>query len=662
MAAENRLFATRNHLPLLAKAIAETPGIDATDFDARHARVTHLLGIPDSLVGLPAVLRALSGSTLPRVRRFRPDLAPELREVRNWARCLRAIPAENGFWETAGFKGSKVRHESDADEELMDTAAVHRPGRGVVGSHPLWVAMGYASETPLTVPAGKPRNRAFRNVQIALLTAYLASSARGDPFHERLAGACALVRRFGGDKHYHALERYEASCKVEEIYRQAAYHYRDEPYPIGPFAGALAEFLSDALGLGHGRVIGTFRGRAHYSPRGHAAGRVDASVIYPGYRSYELLAYGLFDAKVHGHPVTFGRAEPPSTTARDLEAKGVDPDEYSTSDVSWVERDDLSESSYDSGQTSLKQLAPLQAVYGKARSRAQAQRLAAQRFTTRRERITVPELAHILAALDDAQLELGPLGDPAAKTDRLAHEALLLAGLVFATGTPPEAARAIRRWPGNPSTLPSDWQLAYEPAAGPANGPTWRRPCLVPDRGPQRDACMHVLSRDRASVSLSDAWGIGRRLDALSRGTNVCFQHSLVQLDRAYSRIVGPKLVAAGVAVRWHSLKALADVLPAWLLGMEEGDQLRVALLFARHDALAKVHLFYTAFDPSRLDAWHVQEMADLRNRLARSGYAVRPGGLFADAMMAAVEPVIAGDGKAKVKLPLKRTASLLPT
>lgn len=656
-----RLVAQRDNLPRLYLAIAETPGIDSASFATAHARVTHLLGAPDSLVGLPMVLRSLSGSTLPRVRRLLPNLAADLVPIRHWVKCLRMIEPGHKFWDTPGFKGRAV-YESKGDDDEAGTKRMRRPGVGAVGSNPLWVSLGYASETPLQAPAGKVRNRAFRNVQIALLAACLVRSTKGNLDHKRLDDACRLVRRFGGDEHHHELEQYADRCKVEEVYQQAAAHHRSEKYPIGPFAGALADFLSDSCGLGHPNVIGTSSAGTCSPRRRHHSEGETLGVVYPGYRSYDLLAYGLFDPEANGHPVAFGRNEPDPEAIGKLIAAGIDPYELSSSDVTWVRRDDLTESSSKPGKTPLNALPPLQTVYGRGRSRAQAQRLAAQRFTTRRDRITVPELARILSALDDAQAALAPVSSASSATDRLVHEALLLAGIAFATGTHPEGVRELHRWPGNPSSLPSNWQLAYEPGNGPANGPAWRRPCLFPDRGPQYNAIKNVLARNMTSVSLSDAWGIGPRLEALERGTGECFQHSLAQLDRAFKKLVRPKLADAGVADRWNSLRSLADVLPSWLLGLEEGDQLKVALLFARHDSLAKVHLFYTAFDPSVLDDWHFKQIARLRGRLGNCGYATRPDGLFSNASKAAIARVIAGDERILAPKLLKDTTTKLRT
>ena len=67
----------------------------------------------------------------------------------------------------------------------------------------------------------------------------------------------------------HVLEQYASCIQIEDLFQRAVQHHSDEDYPIGPFAGSLAEFLSDALELEHGPVIG---------PGGGGGGRGAAAV------------------------------------------------------------------------------------------------------------------------------------------------------------------------------------------------------------------------------------------------------------------------------------------------------------------------------------------------------------------------------------------------
>jgi hypothetical protein len=626
-----RYYAQRNNLPALASALAESSALDAATFEALHARITELLGMPTSLASLPAVLQSLAGSTLPRIRRLAPELVDEIAQIGQWSRIVSAIRPEHPFWNL--FKGKPVRTPAGAGVAKVES--VRRRDRGIVVTHPFWVCLGYSSQTPLRTKAGKFRNRGFRNIQIALIAAYLKRSAAGkEPFH-RLENACRLLRLFSEPEYHHALEQFAATCAPQDLFVQAAQQHREEKDPVGSCSGALAELLSDAFQLGHAPVIRQVQSR---EGRGrHRSGRQaqsDANV-YPGYRSFEVLRYGLARNLEDGSPVVFGVNEPSPVDADNLNAGGTDPIEYSKPDTVWVPLEDLVDGPAPDRE-SLGSLPPLASVYGRARNCARAQLLANQRFTTRRERVTAPELALILGILDLVHSSVTGSMAGAPDSNRLLREVLVLAGIAFATGTPPDEARDVRHWPGDPSSLPSQWQLAYDRS--------WRRPCLVPERLPQPDDADHVRARDRATVALSDSWGIGLQLEALRTESGEWFQHSFPQLDRAYIKRVVPSLVAAGVPARWQSLAALADLLPGWFAGIEEGDALRVALLFGRDDVLARTHLYYTAFDPYVLDTWHVAQITALRERLERCGYRAQPRGLFGTARGSNIERVIAGD------------------
>ncbi len=679
MANEPRYLAQRDYLPRLQSAIAEVAAGSAATFAGIHARVTTLLAIPPSLTQLPLVLQSLA-SVLPVASRFHPHLANELDQIDQWCGFINSIPAEHTFWKMELFRGKKA--PAGVPGAHATGAPMKRRHKGIVLTHPLWVALGYTSETPLNTPAGDTRRWAFCNVQANILAAFVQRASQGDEPHYRIGDACWLLRQFGGDyagsnedatqrnarlMRLRCLEQYADAGSADDLFAVAKQQHA-EPYPIGPGAGAFAELLSDTFALKHPPVIRHVEAGKRAQGKRHRGRTRLNEEIYPGFRSYELLSDGFGrDEADGGFSITLSSNEPEFATAETLDAAGIDPAEYARSDTTWVGVEGFAELRGTPDAPVGKTLPPLASVYGMARARARAQRLSAQRFTTRRGRVTAPEFARILSVLDAAYVAVlqrrqanstGSGLTRSATSDRLLQETLVLAGIVIATGTNPAGAIAVHHWPGNPGSLPSNWQLAYSLA----EGGIWRRPCLVPVRGPQVPLPGQAAS-NMPTVPLSDLWGVGSKLCSLGP-QGQWFQHSLAQLTAAFKRNISKLLEHAGVTKTWRSLDAFADLLPEWFSGMEEGDQLRVAFLFARNDPMAAVHLYYTAFDPFMLDAWHVKSVTDLQKRLAANGFVVRADeladGLFSSSPAASIGRRLTGDDRILDPKFLRKTTTTL--
>ena len=353
--------------------------------------------------------------------------------------------------------------------------------------------------------------------------------------------------------------------------------------------------------------------------------RGEPELIFPDHRHFAfILAQEAWLAEQDLARTVIAAIGPGEELTNVLHESGTSPDEYDYEVTVQVRMSDLD----DRAERDPASLPPLRSLYAAANARARAMMMEAQRLTTRLDRITVPDLALVMGALDHVFATSVPVNPQSASASTLAarvRETCVFLSISLVTGTKPECLRGLPDIGMQDfATLRADWAIAFGRAR---NASVWVRPYRRPDRAPLADAHRHHPIATWPHVALRDVWGVGAHMG--NAQDRKWFHHSIEYYRTTFQNEIRPVFARAGVPLRWQRFEAMAEIIPSWFLGLEEGDQLRTAVLFDRDDRYASTQHYYAVISRTALDEGYVKEMTGLWGRVQSAGFASNSG-LFA--------------------------------
>ena len=633
--------ATQDHTSDLLAAAEATAGSHKPFVDL-HARVAEALGgVPISLTGLHAVLDTLR-SILPLIAPSSSLGTGRVRDIERWLNFFAGIPTGHPF-----LSIDILEPEQGFDRERATN--FRKPVLvGSIGAHPIWAMLQYQSETDTPPALAAHRKETFERLQAAIVGTWIDREPANEPeLRKNLPEACRFLRHLYPPHLGKWLDEYARADELPGLHAVATTQGREKQFKLRRYASAFAKFLGVALnGNPTARLVsGNRRARGTSSSRQ----RQGDGKIYPGYRTYPLR---LSQPEPEGEddfalPSTDVVA-PGDKSERILITAGVDPDEFARPATTWIDTEEFTFVRKLANGEEISDLPTIATLYGIGRARQRGIKRTAQRLTTRRSRVTPSELVRILDILQNnfsivhGNYELAKERKLATVELRLRLEMLLLAAACLVTGTPVEAMVKLELWPATAVSPAPEWRIAYS-----AHARAWFHPCLRPTRQPLVSKFIDPLpDNEQQRIAVADVWGVGKQLAHLAANGMPIFREPLATYDRLYNEHVRPFFETAEIESRWHSLASLCDLLPSWFQGIEEGDQLRVALLFNRPDRLAATHLYYAAVDPFRLNRWFAGEMQNLWTRLDSCGFAAEPNGLFTLSQDARINREAVGDDR----------------
>lgn len=633
--ARRQFLARKDRTEDLERALGECAGIDQGEFDELHAFVAPRLDVPASLAGLRKILGNLAALT-PTIEQLDPELAETIAQIERWRARLLSIPADSTFWRLSPV--AEPAPKRNAAGEL-----VVRPGfKGIIDEHPLWVSLWYRSGTEMEQSAGADRDETYRLLQASLVACHLRLvewERLDEDAHIRLAEASRLLRSLHQPDLGPALDAWpERATTLGAIYDELAKRHasRGERYRQG--YGALAELIHLAFGLG-GSIF------------------QDRMVLRLGPRSGGKRRAFQFDRLLRDHRDFWYRLEMPmpgidqgevaverrpgnDEEDRELASTGLDPEEFGGDLGYIVGFDELLEErarEVEGDTERLGDLPPLGSLYAAARARYRAQIMRAQHFTTRSARVRDITLGRIVGVFNTlyrapATEDAKPTKDEIERAERL-RETLRFCAAMMVTGSSPDALRTLVRYTRR-EELPGGWSISYAPEHR-----VWLRP-YVP---PERNSLAHAYKNQRVStwpqVALSDVWSVGTHLPPEGR----YFASQERTFRKIFNEIVAPRLASAGVEARWRKFNALPGLIPDWFLGREEGERLRIGMLFGLPDPGSESPRFYTALDRQALDRFYVDTMSSLWRAMQVSA---EPGDLLFPRESATVPKSLCGDDR----------------
>jgi len=600
------------------------------DVTRRHFEIAgEVISIPHLVLGIFQIVNHLQ-KVIPLCDEIDTDVFQQLKGVREWARHIDSIHHDHPWAEAPHLNsGDSVTEEIDGVkfERLIQKL------RPLNTRYPLWTTLWYRSGSI----KNQDRTDTYHRLQAYYLVATILTDQR--PIEGRLKNRVSNQIKISGQWlrkiHFPELvaELNYFIGVVEDLptlhNQLRSYHTKRRDNKIAG-SGYFADFLKIAFGLKTGWVINErhrILGYTHgYDRRKKALIIGDNHSLYVVFDRYMEKRHGdstntipiLIDAvgKKHSEKLADG---------------GLAPEEYMEEVEIWLEIGDLGgvseeeiaqvkDGTIDRKKllSKLRALPPLGALFEAANARARHIIMDAQRLTTRSNRIPLPQLAKLFSALDNFFIEAS--GSDAPKTRFLA-ETLLLIAVSIVTGTPYNKLINL----GNINSreeIPEKYDLVYS-----SHYRVWVRPYRMPKRHPLSKAFLAETIDSVPRIILGDYFEIGKRLQALENGQ--WFKHTADTFQKTYNKIIRPRLESAGIEPTWLQLSRIDNLIPQWMLGMEEGDQLMVSAIFDRDDRLASVHKFYTAFDRRVVEDRYFELLKQLREGLIFNGYTPSGNGLL---------------------------------
>lgn len=589
---------------------------DEAEFLAAHKRLAPLLQVPQSLAGIRHIVGNLReiGRIAAAHQLFDDDVAADLAR---WLDVFERSDRNHGLWKLGAAASKRAARGGTEGSRQPDFHGIHE-------THPVWCAIFFASGTRED-EAGvdwQALHAAYRYLQTLFIAAFMVLYRAGsaDAKSHRLREASLLLRGLHQRVYVPSLLRFTGIDDVTSAFDLLRDQHKYGPKHLRQGFGALAELLDDAWNLSSEPVFGArgSKGRAN----SHGGRRRHPYDLIPSdHRQFSALID--VDAWLEGEDAPRASVEvlEGSTDFNDaLYRSGISPLEYEVEGSLRVSIAEL-----DLGGLAPNELPPLQTLYGAANAAARARVMEAQRFTTRLNRIAVADLAMVMASLDAiyAALEEGrapPSASIRANEAALLQETVLLLSAALVTGSSIDDLCGLRDG-SDPSRLPHEWSIAFA-----SKSSAWIRPYRGPSRSPLRyhQAVEPIATQPR--VLLMDVWSVGSAI-----ATSVpapWFQHKASTYRKVFQRTIRPELEKAGVPKRWCRFDSFSEILPSHFSGLEEGDQLRIAVLFGREDRLAHVHHFYTVLNRSDLALLYATQLTTLWSTCLANGF--HPGsGLF---------------------------------
>lgn len=615
--------------------------LELPELEELHHIVAPLLNLPESLAGLWRVLENLP-SILDAGRRWDPDFANHFDGIDFWIGMVNQIPKDHSFRSIEIL--SKVNEGKDDKGHFY----ISPPFTGIIDSCPVWSVLWFSSGTLPDNMTFSSRADAFRSLQALLLCIHIHLRhhlVAGLPYNShRISEAGLLLRKIHLPEHGKQLDRWVQSNDIP-----AAYEFFKKQHESGAKAfrqgyGAFADLLNDVYFLGFDSV---FRER-ELNPSRLRAGttrKVRGESSWCIYEDHSLYWEAQGNAKRTPREVfKSSLVELEGPGAEEIEAifeAGALPDEFATPAGLLLQTDDfLDPPENDNNERCLP---PLATLYVAARGRYRNEVMRAQVFTTRLSRPHLPLFVRIFRSLQDFLTE--PSENQSAKDFELLRETVRLCAVCIATGsTAAEAIHMVEFTTVN--KLPDEWKIAYSPIYR-----VWLRPYPVPVRNPLAETVLANVVTVHPRIALSDVWSVGARL---SDAINGCwFRHRASMYEEVFKKVIRPKLLANGVHSDWAQLDALAELMPAWFGGAEEGELLRNSAIFGRDAPQSDIQAHYVALDRKCLDIYYVRMMRDLWLRLSDNGYAAN-GKLFFQVQTAEIDHSLTGNNWAPTSAHIK--------
>lgn len=620
----------------LFRALDEFP-----KFEELHRIVAPLLNLPESLAGLWRVLENLP-SILDAGRRWDPDYAKYFDVIDIWVGMVSQIPNDHSF------RSLEILSKVNEGKDKAGRFYISPPFTGIIDSCPVWAVLWFISGTLSGNMTSASRTDAFRSLQALLLCIHIHLRnhlAAGLPYNShRISEAGLLLRKIHLPERGKQLDRWIQSNDIPAAYKFFKKQHESGAKAFRQGYGAFADLLNDVYFLGFDSV---FRER-ELDPSRLRAGttrkvRESSWLIYEDHSLYWVAQ----DNAKHTPREVFkpNLVEFEGPGAEEIEAiieAGALPVEFATPAGLLLQTDDFLDPP--ENDNSQRCLPPLTTLYAAARGRCRNEVMRAQEFTTRLNRPHLPLLVRIFRSLQDFLTEPS-VENQSAKDFELLRETVRLCAVCIATGsTAAEAIHMVEFTTVN--KLPDEWKIAYSPIHR-----VWLRPYPVPVRNPLAETVLANVVNVHPRIALSDVWSVGARLGDAVNGR--WFSHRASMYEEVFKNVIRPKLLVNGVHSDWAQLGALAELMPAWFGGAEEGELLRNSAIFGRDAPQSDVQAHYVALDRKRLDIYYVRMMRDLWLRLSDNGYAAN-GKLFFHVQTAEIDHSLTGNDWAPTSTHIK--------
>jgi hypothetical protein len=606
-----------------------------------HETVSPSLQIPISLAGLSQIIDTLN-DVLPLVRKELEPVGDSTLVLERWLSQIGSPDSSNEFWADRKISGGRKHHKKRGTDIPLpaEPYAYEAPLFGLITLHPIWCALWFRSGAEDGESAA--RHDSFRRLQAWYLSAYLRllSDRRHTKFKSSIDKAGLLLRRLHQPSNAIELDRFIEIHSAKSAYETLVPLSHGTTWlELG--YGALARLLEEAFSFRNDAKSSSPRNRgdAQIAIAGVKKKRqTGANLIYPGHRLYRILLEreSWFSDQDNAH-VTYDSSEPDSDLSTLLTESGLDSDEFAFDNGLQVDLVDID----DRAITSPKDLPPLGSLFGIANARARAEIMEVQYFRTRLNRIVIADLASIMSVLDGmfalANAELGDKRSTVQQNANRLRETVLLAAAMIVTGACVDDVRHMHSY-NKAAEVPRNFKLGYSPAKS-----VWLRQYSDAPRKPLTLEGQASQIESTPRVVLSDVWGVGAQLgDPLGI---TWFAHQKSTYERVFKERIAHVLEAAGVPKRWHRLESLCDVLPGWFYGMEEGNHLRVSILFDRPERLASTQRFYSVLDRPALNAWYSNVMQMLMHAVTQNGFK-SVGRLFSGGASVPMKDSFVGDDR----------------
>lgn len=582
---------------------------DDPEFLAIHVRIAPLLQIPASLAGLAQIVVNLHDTLgLAQEHHLIDDTVAA--DLRRWLEVLDASDRQRDLWQLKVVASRQVG-TGNAQESSR------RPHfHGIHETNPVWCSLFFMSGTREDEEGvdWQALQRAYRYLQTWFLTAFiqLKIAGRADAKAHRLREAGLLLRGIHQRAHVQLLARFISIVEVQDAYELLSEQHKEGRLQFRQGYGALADLLDDAWGLSSDQVFGPSSSRRQSGGR-RSSRRHPYDLIPPDHRQFAALLE--VESRLAGDDPSRAAVEViegGGTLSDMLYAAGVAPEEFEREGAARVTLEDL-----DQPDRPPSALPPLQTFYGAANARARARVMEAQRFTTRLNRIPVADLATAMRSLDAvyaaAQLNGSSSSAIHHADPALVLETVLLMAAALVTGSSAEQLCHLRDGT-DAKLLPDEWAIAMSP-----RHQAWIRPYRGPVRSPLRYHQDVEPIATQARVLLLDVWSVGENL--AKHLESPWFQRKVSTYRKTFNAAIVPELVKAGLPRRWRRFEAFSEMLAGHFSGLEEGDQLRVAVIFGRDDRLAHVHHFYTVLNRSELASFYTSHMSKLWVACTANGF-----------------------------------------
>jgi len=593
----------------LVDDLASEPAINAL-----YALAEKYLQMPGSGVGLFYIVENLK-EILPLVQDFdeglRSDAARLLKKVNHVAGLDQSHPLRCDEKFTA-----KRKISGDGEMEY-----VQPPLHGHIESHPVWCALWFKSGTRNDAE----RHATYRRLQAWYLGAWM-NVAKGKvelDKPERVGEAGRLLRKIHHTDYAAVLDRLSGpSADKRRLHAVLAKLHENGKRDLRHYSGAFADLLDAAFDMGKGTVFREKQGKG----RGRGGRKADRfrkdHAIF-----WDFEPKGEKDA-VEDWPVIGGVSPKIHPDDRKwLEAEGIDEDEYRDADLALIDMACLVDR-----DIPLTELPPLGTLYAAAAAAARQTTMSAQRFTTRWPRVRLKELVDTVTALDEAykgaQEKVAQAVRPVdIEQAQQRLETVILAATSFVTGEAQEILRQMSLV-NSKADLPDDYSLCYAGKYG-----VWIRSDTKLERKRLDAAATNSLRETTNEIVLTDVWGVGQALigwledndKGVEAGTKP-FGRKTATYRKWFKEAIAPKMQANGVRPKWCRLEGLAEMLPSWFVGRNEGDGLPSAMIFGRNDRSVSTQRYYTAIERRHLWSAHQSDMRALWKRITEAGFTGQSG------------------------------------